>query len=383
MAKLPVKAYFSTDTGAPVWNRSPGSVLAILESCLVTGFNLRPCRAVSWANGVATISLDQGHGYKWPDVVELRDAVPSDANGEYRVKEAGADFIKVDCPIAITTVSAASLRRAPLGFSKPFAAGNVGVFKSQAIGSSGAYLRIDDSNPDKSNSGTPYTLIKASERMSDINTATGIFADGGITKLCNYDGSNEVAWLLIGDNQSFYLFCDYKGVNSSIKARGSFFFGDPCYATPPIAPGAACVVRPKADLESGGTTYTITTYCRYFNGSFSSASMSRGLNDVSANGSPITPNRIINIINFKDCCNKSTQDSAAIIPDIISAGGYFIGMSPGVKISSFLFPDLYYLENRYLCVHCICDNYPARSTNEIRDNSLIGCIIMDVIGPWR
>ncbi|MDE1714949.1 hypothetical protein PWG14_20890 (plasmid) [Chromobacterium amazonense] len=379
MAKLPVKVYFSTDTGAPVWNDAPGSVLAILESCLVTGFNLRPCRAVAWANGVATISLDQGHGYKWPDVVELRDAVPSDVNGEYRVKEAGADFIKIDCPVEIATVSAASLRRAPLGFSKPFAAGNVGVFQSQMVGGSGACLRVDDSNT-QSDYRTLFTLIKAYEKMTSIDEGSGKFVDGGLTKICREDGSSIVPWILVGDAGAFYLFCDYRGANNAIKSRSCFFFGDPAYATPPLIPAAICVSR--TDLGRNASAWHLTSHCRYFNGGFYGTKMSRSIDDVSTNGSGIVLSRLINTLNIKILCGNSSQNAAVLIPDPIAANGFYIGTSPGARLSTYKFQDLSYLENRYLAVQCICDNDQAESLGNA-DASVVSCVMMDVLGPWR
>ena len=53
---MPLIKYFeSTDAGAPTLNNAVGSMIAVLDACLITGYNSKSVASITVASGVATV----------------------------------------------------------------------------------------------------------------------------------------------------------------------------------------------------------------------------------------------------------------------------------------------------------------------------------------
>lgn len=202
--------YFSHDeVGAPTLNNAVGSLVALLDACLIDGFNNKTVTSLVVAGGVATATIS-AHGHLTGRIVEFSGAGPSALNGRKKITVTGPNTITfaaagVPDQTATGTITA---KRPGLGWTKLF--GDVGkaIYKRNDPQATSMLLRIDDTNAN------PYWA-----RALMLESATGIdaFTNRSPTVAQITDGqywtkgennSTPKPWVLIGDSRTFYLFCD-------------------------------------------------------------------------------------------------------------------------------------------------------------------------------
>ena len=80
-----VKYFDSTMAGAPVLNASIGSMMAILDACLVNGWAVTSADNITVANGVATLHVAAGHPFKKVGQVMLVAGNGNALDGEQKI----------------------------------------------------------------------------------------------------------------------------------------------------------------------------------------------------------------------------------------------------------------------------------------------------------
>lgn len=202
-----VKHFTSDMPNGPVVNGLAGSMIAFLDACLVTGWDLKTVTIVV-ASGVATVSWSGTHG-AMPDVVVLISGVTgglTGLNGEQRVvtKPSGSTLTFATSVPDGAASGTISMKVAPLGWTKEFTGTNKAVYRSSDLTGSRHYLRVDDSAAN-------VTRVVGYETMSDVDTGAGPFptvaqmSGGGYWHKCwtaGNTGANQ--WLLFGDSKIFY-----------------------------------------------------------------------------------------------------------------------------------------------------------------------------------
>lgn len=118
------------------------------------------------------------------------------------------------------------------GWTKPFTGTNVAVFR-QGAGSSGFYLRVDDTS---TATGNRAARVKGYEAMSDVNTGTPqsfpteLQAAGGATWWTKYSSStaaNAREWIVWADERIFYIYIDNYPEQTTQEYNNSWYgFGD-------------------------------------------------------------------------------------------------------------------------------------------------------------
>ena len=222
-----VKYFHSAMTGAPVLNGTAGSLIAVLDACLVDGFNLKAVDTLTVAGGVATATISTGIGAFEPDVVVLiAGATPSGLNGEKRIISATANAVTFDATgisdqAATGTITA---KLAAAGWEKQLSGTSLAAYRSGDVTSTRAVLRVDDS-------GTTSARVVGYEGMTDINTGTGPFPtsaqqSGGLYwPKANAANATARGWTVVADSKTVYV--HLHTVTSSIGAAGSLVaFGD-------------------------------------------------------------------------------------------------------------------------------------------------------------
>lgn len=209
---ITVKLFQSTDAGAPVMNGTAGAMIALLDACLINGFNTKAPSGITRSGSTATATFAAAHGFGPYDVVLHAGADQAEYNGEFRIFNITAnsyDFTVTGTP-ATPATGTLSAKRAPLNWTKAFSGTNKAVYKSSEAGSTGLYLRIDDSD-------ARFCRTRGYETMTDVDTGTGLFptvaqlANGPTwTKSVTADATAR-KWTLVGDGRLFYLFVDYFG----------------------------------------------------------------------------------------------------------------------------------------------------------------------------
>lgn len=168
-ADTSVKWFHSGQSDAPVVNGLAGSLIDMLDACLIDGFSPRAPDGVVVASGVATVSISAGNPYERHAVIEISGASDVALDGEWRIDTAAASSFTFVCPgVADGTVTGASVKRASAGWGKPFGSTNKAVYQSLDPTSTQLYLRVDDTFG-------RYAQIRGYEQMTDIDTGAGLF----------------------------------------------------------------------------------------------------------------------------------------------------------------------------------------------------------------
>ena len=205
-----VKYYHSNMPGAPVLSGAAGALIAILDACLKDGFGLKTVDSLVIAGGVATMTISTGMTFEQDAVVQIAGITGGAAalNGDRRLLSIAGNTATFDATGVSDQAAAGSItaKVSPLGWAKPFAGTNVGVYRATDPTSLGMYLRVDDT-------GTTTARVVGYETMSDVNTGTGPFptsaqvAGGGYWEKSGAAGSTARNWIIVGDERAFYWWC--------------------------------------------------------------------------------------------------------------------------------------------------------------------------------
>lgn len=222
MAIKPVKHFLSSHAGAPVLSGTAGSLIAVLDACLVNGYNLLTLDSLVVVDGVLT-GTKAGHGFV-PDQVIATSANESDLTGEWTVTTTTTNtFSAVATGVANTTgTGTKTAKAAPLGWSKVFSGTNKAVYRSNDPTSTGMYLRVDDTD-------TNNGRVVGYEAMTDVDTGTGPFPttsqmSGGLywTKSLLANTTARL-WKLFGTSKKFDFFPRVDSASNYVRHHS---FGD-------------------------------------------------------------------------------------------------------------------------------------------------------------
>lgn len=204
MATPPVYYFNSGMRGAPVLAGQAGSLIGVLDACLITGFGLVSASAVNVASGVATATIPSGTPFDIDSNILVAGATDAAINGTFRVSATSATT--VSWPTTAANGAAAgtiTIKVAPvIGWTKPFSDTNLAVYKSTDPQSYGMYVRVDDTN-------ALYARVVGYESMSDVNTGTGPFptsvqqSGGGYWPKSSTANSNPIDWVVSADARVF------------------------------------------------------------------------------------------------------------------------------------------------------------------------------------
>lgn len=217
----PIKTFDSSQTGAPTLAGTAGSLTALLDACLVNGFNLRSIDQITVSALVATARVSAGHGYREGDVVLIQGADESVYNGEHKIRNVTTTTFDFDLPSAPlqNATGAITSKIMPLNWEKTFTATNIGCYRSADPASTRLFLRVNDS-------AACYAIVAGYENMTDASTGTGRFPVSGdiYWEKSNSADTTTRKWTLVGDGRAFYLFVAFH--ISYAGGYAGYLFGD-------------------------------------------------------------------------------------------------------------------------------------------------------------
>ncbi|GAA3562028.1 hypothetical protein [Marinobacter xestospongiae] len=172
-----VRWFTSEMAGAPQLTHDPGSVIAILDACLLHGFGQTTPdgNKIIVSAGVATVEFSGGNTFERHAVVEISGATPNSLNDVWRISSSTATTFTFDCPDVPDGIAsgAISVKRATPGYwEKAFGGDMVAAYRSTHPNGTGMYLRIDDSRPFSDEFRIP---VRGYMSMTDIDTGVGEF----------------------------------------------------------------------------------------------------------------------------------------------------------------------------------------------------------------
>lgn len=226
---LPVKHFTSQMRGAPVLNGTAGSLIAVLDACLVTGFGLVTASSVTISGGIATASIPSGTPISPGSVILVAGATPAGLNGEQRAVASSATTVAWATALADGAASGTiTIKLAAAGWVKPFTGTNLAVFRStdvQAHGG-GMCLRVDDT-------AAQMARVVGYESMGDVNTGSGPFpapaqmSGGGYWSKSSLASAAPVHWVVAADSRFVLIhIVPYSAGSTSHLAGVTRGFGD-------------------------------------------------------------------------------------------------------------------------------------------------------------
>lgn len=120
-----------------------------------------------------------------------------------------------------------------LGWTKPYSSTNIGVYQ-QGAGSNGFCLQVYDDASAVVGSVATNAAMRGYESMSAFNSGTNPFPTiaqasanaGPAFRKCTSAAATNVEWVLVGDEQGFYFWCNANGEGSVYSTSQLWYFGD-------------------------------------------------------------------------------------------------------------------------------------------------------------
>jgi len=221
MAIKPVKHFISTFAGAPVLTGQAGALIAVLDACLVDGFNLLTLDSLVVSGNVLT-GTKAGHGFVVDQVIAT-SANEAELIGEWTITSVtSGTFSAVATGVAdVTGTGTLTAKAASAGWLKVFSGTNKAAYKSADPAATGMILRVDDT-------GTTAARVVGYESMTDIDTGVGPFptptqiGGGGYWTKSNSADSTARRWLIVIDEACLYLTVNHVGTTKHLAAFGDY-----------------------------------------------------------------------------------------------------------------------------------------------------------------
>lgn len=204
-----VRYYHSGMAGAPALTGAAGALIAVLDACLVNGWDSKVLNTLVVSGGIATATISAGHSYGVGDVIRVAGASPAALNGDWRLAEVtGSTAVWSVAGLGIADGSASgtmTAMRAPAGWEKIFSAPGRAAYRSLTYSSHyGLVLYVDDT-------GTTTARTWACASMSDIDTPAGRFPldaqqTGGLWWGKAHNTTGARFWSIAADDRRF-TFC--------------------------------------------------------------------------------------------------------------------------------------------------------------------------------
>jgi hypothetical protein len=169
---LPVLLH-SGMTGAPSMTPANGTINALLNACLVNGFNTQSVSSATCTSGVVAFNFPSAPGFSTSDTVTIAGASNTTVNGQFRVQSAASNQVLVATPgVPDGAVGGTiTLKFSPLGWTRPYSGTNLGAYRQGGSASHKRYLRVYDGSTTADSS----YYVRAYEAMTAISTGTGPF----------------------------------------------------------------------------------------------------------------------------------------------------------------------------------------------------------------
>lgn len=182
-----VKFFTSKNNNAPQLLNVQGSMLTLLDACLVSGIQVGAVASLTAIGTTATATFGMTHNLMKHQVIRISGANQAEFNGDFKIKQiVDTNTITFELNTTATATSATgtiSCMLAPLGFEKPFSSttalgGGRAAFRSKDESlPNRPFLRVvDERISSYSNNYAKYAKVGIVENMTGIDTMTGVQA---------------------------------------------------------------------------------------------------------------------------------------------------------------------------------------------------------------
>jgi hypothetical protein len=211
-----VQCFKSTDTGAPTLTGQVGSLITLLNKCLVDGYATANVTSITRSGSTATATLASADATLYTGAwVTFANAVQPEYNINAQitvVDPTHVTFAVSGTPATpATTASTLTYNRTGLGWTRPFVAGtNAQTYRSADATSNQFYLQVID-NAATAGLGKEAQVFGAEVMSADQTVTSGRFpttvqaASGLCVRKSTTADATARAWTLIGDDRTLYF----------------------------------------------------------------------------------------------------------------------------------------------------------------------------------
>ena len=208
VASTDIKFFVHSNNNAPQLQNVYGSMIGVLDACLVSGFGSQAVATLTASGTTVTATYGSAHNYLQYQVTKIAGVNQTEFNGEHRiltVPDANTITFELAAVPSVTTATGTITSSLPsLGWEKPFSSTNVNGGGKAAYRSkntllpSRPYLRVvDELDPAYTATYAKYAKVGIVEDMTDIDTMPGVQAP--------YDSANpNKNWVGTGTGATAY-----------------------------------------------------------------------------------------------------------------------------------------------------------------------------------
>ena len=182
-----VKFFTSKNNNAPQLQNVQGSMLSLLDACLVSGIQVGTVLSLTAVGTIATATFGVVHNLMKHQVIRISGATQAEFNGNFKIKQiVNETTIKFELSDAATIGKATGTINClltPLDFEKPFSSttalgGGRAAFRSkdESIPNRPFLRVVDERISNYSVNYAKYAKVGIVENMTDIDTMTGVQA---------------------------------------------------------------------------------------------------------------------------------------------------------------------------------------------------------------
>lgn len=269
-----VKNFCWSDTGIPVLRGQAGSLIAVLDACLVNGYNQKTLSSIVVSGTVATATCT-AHNFREHQCLSITGASGLVFNTEWHIYNVTTDTFQFDVPTSTTSPTGTIVAIvAPMGWTKDLSLTNKAVYKSVGAPVS---LIVDDTlhNTARVYSAESYTSdLSSILGMSPLVTTPAYWTKS--SQGANTTNSVGKAFDIVGDKE-FIWYINAIGSDTSVAenvilttSRSSNFFGKlikyqsndsfPYIITGDVATTTTSSSQSKSFPTCGRATISLTSY---------------------------------------------------------------------------------------------------------------------------
>lgn len=270
-ASTDIKFYVHTNNNVPQLQNAYGSMIGVLDACLVNGISVGAVSSLTASETIVTALFSSAHNLSQYQVIKITGANQTEFNGEHRVltvpNSNEVTFELVSNPSVPTATGAIIASLPPLGWDKPFSSNNpngggkAAYRPANFTSLSAPFLRVvDELDPVWNSTYAKYAKVGVVEDMLDIDTLAGMQSPFDLTNpgknwIGSGSGSSAIngwaiwayalasnentssnllqpppsgarEWFIIGSSDYFYIFPRFHVDDSTKNRLCPYFFGN-------------------------------------------------------------------------------------------------------------------------------------------------------------
>lgn len=390
--------YDSSEAGAPTLNNAAGALLAVIQACLVDGFNSKSVTSLVVASNVATATCS-AHGFTATvgKLILMAGATPSGLNGIKQITSVATNTFTYAAPGISnqTATGTITVKRNPLGWTRPYSGTNKAMYARSDPAASAEMLRIDDTATGIAS--TTYARAIGVESATDVDTyvaemPTTAALSGGSYWSKGANTATAKPWVIFGDSRSMYLLLDNAAytfaANGALCPHGfgdlvPYRAGDPYRAfimgsTNNSGPLPTNAFAPNMTQGTGpSATYQGFHVARAANGVGGAIQLSTLSNWTSVPGisGPVYPSGVDN--------GAVIQRPVIIMENVAPTGYPFRGELPGLALPMAAIGNRLHLQVLPNPIGFTGNMVCVGATMSQPSAPLYGALLFDVTGPWQ